>query len=64
MYAHKYGDPEYASVVSGSYSFDVLPKCPVLREMATWTEPGDDEWPITRLRIDTERYEYVSIYVI
>ena len=64
VYAHKYGDPEYASVVSGSYSFDVLPKCPVLRELATWTEPGDDEWPITRLRIDTERYEYVSIYVI
>ena len=63
-YAHKYGDMECQSVVSGNYTFDVLPECPVLKEVKTWTEPGDEEWPITMLRIATKRYDYISIYVI
>lgn len=64
VYAHKYGDSACLSIVSRNYFFDVIPKCPVLEEVETWSEEGDEDWPITRLKIDTERYEYVSIYVI
>lgn len=53
----------WISVKSRNYSFDVLPKCPVLEELETWTEPGDEEWPFTRIRIDTDNYESIQLFV-
>ena len=41
----------------------MLPKCPVLEELETWTEPGDEEWPFTRIRINTDNYEEIDLYI-
>lgn len=54
---------DWISVKSRNYSFDVLPKCPVLEELETWTEPGDEEWPFTRIRINTDNYEEIDLYI-
>lgn len=53
----------WISVKSRNYSFDVLPKCPVLEELETWTEPGDEEWPFTRIRINTDNYKNIVLYI-
>lgn len=51
------------SVISKNYSFDVLPECPTIEELETWVVPGDEEWPISKIRINTSNYEDIQVYV-
>lgn len=47
-----------------NFTFDVLPDCPVIHVLDTWTMEGFDDFPMSSIRIEADNFDWGAFYVV